>query len=135
METDNLTEKPSKKILSTAVLILFFAFLLFLCYLDFKLVILEKLYPSQNGGTDISEYGDAFLLVVVYAGVAAAAPYFAVFFISVFILILSLICFGFSVSNRKSRLKPVRITAIVLDCCFAVLCIAAIVAFILMREL
>ena len=124
-----------KKIISTVLLIIFFAFVCFLCWLAVDMLVYIKGYnPDLSGYTEGMD-GEAIIVMAAFFGLALAAPYILIFLSSILIILNSLICLGFAIRNMRIEYRPVKIINIVLTCCFAAASILGIVAIILLRVL
>ena len=122
-----------KRIVSTVILFIFLAVGLFFAITFLPIgwkMINEAVESAKNSNQDSSATaqvigGGAIALV-------AAIGIVLVFMVFIGILIVSPICLIFSIKNRKSTLKPVRIISYVQDGLFSSLIVISIVKIILL---
>ena len=132
---EEVIQPKAGKIISTVILIIFLAFVCFLCWLAVDLLIGVTNY-SPDASNEFGDLdGEEMLMVVIFAGVAMAAPYLLILISVGLIFLNSLICLGCSISNTRVKNKPVKIINIVLSCCFAAALVLGVITIILLRVL
>ena len=124
----------NKRITSTIFLIICLAVVIFLCWVAVDLLVGIKNYSPDTGALGDTE-GETQLMAGIWAGVALIAPVLLIFLVSGIIILISLICLGFSIRNTRVKNKPVRIINIVLSCCFASASALAVIVLILLKVL
>lgn len=125
----------NKRIGSTVALIIFFAVVCFLCWLDMYLAVnipqtlANPSMPDADGNATAGVVGTGFIALIMGLGLIFA------FILSGFIILNSLICLGFSIRNTRVESNTVRGINILLSCGYAVAAALGIVAVVLLRVL
>lgn len=119
-----------KRIVSTVILSITLSILL-IFVLNNLTLDLHKAFENMQSDALIEEYGDMSMLVVVIGGLGIIVA--SVVFLTLFTnaTISAGICLIFSIRNRKSCLKSIRIINYVLDGGFAFVIAASITKIIL----
>ena len=132
---EEVIQPKAEKIISTVILIIFLAFVCFLCWLAVSLLIGIINYTPQppDGFNDLD--GEEQLVIIVWGGLAMAAPFILILGTLGLIFLNSSICLACSVRNTRVKCKPVKIINIVLSCCFAASLVLGIITIILLRVL
>lgn len=119
-----------KRITSTIILSIILCFLL-VFVLNNLTLNLHKSFESMQPDTSIEEYGEMSMLIVALGGLGMIVA--NIVFLASFAnaAIAAGICLIFSIKNRKSTLKAIRIINYVLDGGFAFIILASVTKIIL----
>ncbi len=124
-----------KRIPSIIVLIIFFALLCFLCWLDMLLAVNLPAALDNPKMPESTGDGTADIVVTGLVALSLGMGFIFVLAISAFIIVTALVCLGFSIRNTKAENKPVKVINIFLSCCFAAAAALGIISIILLRVL
>ncbi len=119
-----------KRIVSTVILSIILTILLIFVLPNLTLNLHES-FENMKSDTSIEEYGPMAVLVVAIAaiGMVFAIAIYCILFAAA--AIASGVCLIFTIRNRKSCLKPIRIINYVLDGGFAFVIVASVTKIIL----
>lgn len=119
-----------KRIVSTVILSITLSILL-IFVLNNLTLDLHKAFENMQSDASIEEYGEMSMLVVAIGGLGMIVA--SIVFLTLFInaTISAGICLIFSIRNRKSCLKPIRIINYVLDGGFVFVIGASVIKIIL----
>lgn len=136
-DKDNLENKDNlqnndKRIASTVVIGIFLAISIYFVIILFTFNLKESLQRLSDSATDRADGQVGAVVAVGFAaGLAGAALIIMAYLFAIIPLINSLITIIFSIKNRKSCLKPVRIINYVYDGLLGFIIIFTIVKMIL----